>query len=478
MSVCDTRTTIVILNKDQPFISRLNYKDTDNAFVIDGLEGHPRDSIKMVTESVFAKIPMPGDMKYKLMKQLPRPSTTQEGMVAYYETEEKKNIQRLSVIKPGRYLRKYLVKDDGNQFLNDVDIEKYANLWLSEYCSRKLYFLTRSEDIVAAYTESGINSCMSYQTHHFASDPYHPVSVYGTEDGDDTEVDTALAVIYADEDDKSPSNIIARCVVWPEKKVKSNTYGDYHKLNNLLSCEGYETGSFEGARMRRIESPSGTVCPYFDFSCGAEVSGKNIIASPLASGGENQNGLLVSETCCCCNEPVDPQYSRLDDDGNIYCETCFDEEFFYCDVTDSYERIEYSTNVRSSYGMETVSEIGLDMLIGNGEAFFCSYEHNYYLSSDYEYVIDVDGDTYEFNNFYHKMGGFQCAFSEEFYTEKYGSLELEDGVVVCEEAFENSKDEYIKWLCDNDYKDERFLEEIDAYLGQGRLELEKEGELL
>lgn len=458
--------------------------DSETGFCqIGKIEGHPYDSMMIVCTSVFGKLEIPAEHKYKLLKQLPRPGMKEPGLVAFYPNDEKREKQLLTVIKPGRYLRKYLVDDNGEPLYSDTQIEEWANQWITEYSKLKVVLLSKSTDIVNAYTESGLRSCMSHETSSFASYPHHPCAVYGEgykkggydepqgEDDVWIETDTRLAVIYKKDEEEKPENIIARCVVWPEKKVRASVYGDYHKLTMLLDAQGYDKdGEFTDARMRRLENDNGqTVCPYFDFGCGVSVSGDHIIADPYGEGGENQNGLMISGCQCQdCGGMFDEDDMRFSEWGDRYCDECYYEHFWWCPIADkecnSEDRILINGSVNFNYfRVSEASEEGIAILMDDNKIFYCNCNHEYYSCSVYDYIVDVDGETYESESFFETMNGFQCAFTEEFYSGKdYKSVILDDETIVVHHSEAGyDVDEYIEWLKDNDYYDEEFKEELE-----------------
>jgi hypothetical protein len=59
------------------------------------------------------------------------------------------------------------------------------------------------------------------------------------------------------------------------------------------------------------------------------------------TNGIDYNSLLCSSKnlCCCCGGPVDEDEVYYNDDGECYCETCFSENFNYCEYCQEYVHI-------------------------------------------------------------------------------------------------------------------------------------------
>lgn len=456
------------------------YSSNNYGYFIGKLDGHPCDSIEIVIHSLFSKLDIPAEHKYKLLQPLPRPGMTNPGMVAFYPDDEKRKKQLLTVMKPGRYMRKVLVDELGNCLYSDTQIEKWANQWITEYSKIRFHLLSTGEDIVNAYTMSGISSCMSHDSIHFDSRPYHPCEVYG-EDWDDPkdlenrkwiETDTRLAVIYDDDQgqegfEPNPENIVSRCIVVPDKKIRGPVYGDRHKLEMLLEVAGYRKNSdeFEGTKMRHIMSPNGTVCPYFDFSSGAHVNNNHLIACFNSDGGENQNGLLEhGHMCCMCDVSVHPDDIYTNDNGDNYCENCYYDCYTYCNVLNETVSAE---EIRTIHGLVkydgialySASRDGIQILIDEGYVFECEYSGERYSSSSYDAINVEDGCIYESQTFFGRMRGFQCAFTEEYFSENdIAKVEVSPSVFVAHHKQAGyCEDDYRDWLEKNNYHDEEFM---------------------
>lgn len=203
------------------------------------------------------------------------------GLLAYTQDEAKGARDIQTPIKAGRYLRKFF-----GHILTDRQIALYAawqttGIYQSSYDDAGAYplaFADSADDIEWVYTH-GPHSCMSEAPDDYAG-PCHPTRVYAAGD---------LAIAYltaAAERDRA----IARCLVWPERKVAGRIYPtDYNwqkdgfdsaedaqhaadALRARLVADGYSFGgarAFDGARLRRIDAPhAGFVMPYLDGGYG------------------------------------------------------------------------------------------------------------------------------------------------------------------------------------------------------------------
>lgn len=158
-------------------------------------------------------------------------------MLAYTPTPADGERARILPIKPGRYLQKFFA-----DALTADQIRDYA----SKVRGSGLTILyTRDVDMIRkVYQTSGVTACMSYGAGHYKSahhnGGHHPTAAYAESD---------LSLAYAVNPDKV---IIARALVWPERKMYSRAYGDHEAMNRALQAAGYAYGLFDGAALRAI----------------------------------------------------------------------------------------------------------------------------------------------------------------------------------------------------------------------------------
>ncbi len=173
-------------------------------------------------------------------------------VVAYFASDKALILNRVTTIQPGRFLKRYYQDQLSPQMIADLT----ANF--SKATDKlKIQFAKTPYDCARIYMD-GPGSCMD-QHHGFEDVEMHPARVYGGPD---------LAVAYMMRNDR----ITARAVVWPEKKWRSNIYGDANRFKPLMEAAGYiRRDHFYGARLRRILNDDGyLIGPYLD--CGPMVT--------------------------------------------------------------------------------------------------------------------------------------------------------------------------------------------------------------
>lgn len=131
-------------------------------------------------------------------------------------------------MKPGRFFKQYF----GDKF-TDAQIATMANQVAIESAPPTLCIARTPKEIYETYL-SGPKSCMQYmKSSGFQG---HPVEIYGGPD---------LGLAYLK---KSPDRIVARALVWPEKKIFGRCYGNEVALKRALTTAGYKSvyGSGDG----------------------------------------------------------------------------------------------------------------------------------------------------------------------------------------------------------------------------------------
>jgi hypothetical protein len=178
--------------------------------------------------------------------------------VAFTKSHEHGVLDRQTVLKPGRYLQQFY-----SGVLNENEIREIASKFtagLADLFEIKICY--NREAFKFAYLggevfnpSSSIQSCMGKP---FAELPCHPAEVYAGGD---------LAIAYITD---SKNLVIARAVIYPEKKVYAHIYTQNHNLYNVMEAkfkkEGYsQARNLVGARLLKV--------PY-------EKAGKNMFVMP------------------------------------------------------------------------------------------------------------------------------------------------------------------------------------------------------
>lgn len=252
----------------------------------------------------------------------PHPDPDDRRKVRFVPDEQAGREGRFRTMHPGRYLRRYFGSE-----LTEADIERYAIAWTELFEPLPLRFAHTPEEIVWVY-ENGPRSCMSHDRCDYNSS-VHPTYVYGAGD---------LAIAYQV---NKRGRVSARVLVWPERKIYGQIYGDYWRIEAALKDAGYtvadETGprSFEGARLLRIEDRPGVfVAPYVDEPAPnrARDEGDYLV---LDWDGDvfctETGGLACALTCAYCGGRVDQDMALYVSEDGPLCEDCYDENYFTCE---------------------------------------------------------------------------------------------------------------------------------------------------
>ncbi|WP_207184005.1 hypothetical protein [Methylobacterium indicum] len=151
-----------------------------------------------------------------------------EGRVSYVPSEEYGAAGRRHDVTAGSYLNRFYTA------LSPSEVELYEARLRYE---GQLQITDDPKRAVEIY-QNGPSSCMSGKFKQYG-EKHHPVEAYFAGD---------LALAYLEDN----GEIIARCLIWPEKKLYTRAYGDLAKIKSLLRAEGYSQGDFFGAKMQRL----------------------------------------------------------------------------------------------------------------------------------------------------------------------------------------------------------------------------------
>lgn len=243
----------------------------------------------------------------------PRRSHEKPDMVAFTPSEEWGRDDRQKRISPGRYLSRFF-----GDVLSSEEIQEWALKHDQKYAPRDLKLAETAEEIERVYVD-GPRSCMAGDC--FATE-VHPTTVYAAGD---------LALAYIENGDGEPS---ARCLVWPEEKIRSRIYGDRERLEEALDRAGYENGSLAGARIRKVrDSYRGTyILPYIDGARAVRDDGDYFVIDP--AGGicaESTHGFAFAGHCASCGEGINRREDLIEHDGRLYCDYCADMYLLLCE---------------------------------------------------------------------------------------------------------------------------------------------------
>jgi len=231
--------------------------------------------------------------------------------------------------------------------LSEADARFWAGVHAEAYAETRLKFAHKAEEIIEIYRraerESGVGSCMSHTLDSYASS-VHPLTPYG---------DSDLSLAYLE---NAESKVIARCIVWTEKKIRTRLYGASDRLAQALAEAGYKSGELEGARIRAIlDDDSGRlVLPYLDSVKVVRRSGDWLVIDRNGNiAADRTNGLESGFECSGCGDECDSYDTEpvLIYRGHVshWCESCRDSYAVWSEGADSYVRTDNSMQIDGEY---------------------------------------------------------------------------------------------------------------------------------
>lgn len=247
------------------------------------------------------------------------------GMIAYTADEAKGVDDKQMRVKPGKYLTEF-----GASIFSAEEILKFASH--VKAFTAGVQFAKTANEIARVYVSGhGFNSCMDARNFDYDDTP---VRAYAYKD---------LAVAYIgslDETSERPTSkdrVLARAVVWPDKKLYSRVYGEEELLEKALQSLGYVAGGMRGARIAAIESSRGRyVMPYVDCCSYADlktdedgneyfVLGRGDYDTKPTCGYTGDSG----NTCSNCGEECDEDesYCRSCEESSYFCDSCEETRF-------------------------------------------------------------------------------------------------------------------------------------------------------
>ena len=229
------------------------------------------------------------------------------GLIAYTPSDEFGAQDRQLRVKPGKYLTEFFPD------MTQADLDVYVGRVKAH--DGQFQTATSAEDIVSVY-RNGPNSCMSHSHTSYRSGEHHPVSVYGGSD---------LAVAYLG---NIATDVSARCVIWPAKKIYTRVYGDC-QLGQLLKQSGYESGTLDGAKIRAIEVSRGSdrwVMPYVDEAESADLDRDQQWFTLSDDSGDYSVKETDGVSCAGSKNTCAECGSECDED-ETWCSSCNDDRF-------------------------------------------------------------------------------------------------------------------------------------------------------
>lgn len=250
-------------------------------------------------------------------------SKEKPGMIAFTENDEKGEADIRTRIKAGTYLERFF-----SDKLTGSAIQTYARDFAGRYEENGIKYAVTEDEIARVYV-NGPRSCMSGPETGLYQSPKHPCRAYASGD---------LAVAYLE----LLGSIVARSVVWPEKKVYYNIYGDHHRLEPLLSKEGYKQGNLTGAKLKRIEFTKGgskfLAVPHIDGVGRITVHPDHLVIGGNVAASNTSGAVHLPEgtQCTCCGTWGHTRSSMAtypDVQDSLYCTSCQRSNTYVCKAT-------------------------------------------------------------------------------------------------------------------------------------------------
>jgi hypothetical protein len=377
----------------------------------------------------------------------PRVSSKFQGKISLYMSKKDKERDRLTALRPGRAL-KIMFPD-----LNDKDIALLVDKFNKEFpvVSLSLHTGKDEESFIKAYSyeqsvmqnvyttdsrKSLANSCMRMRPEH-ENLPKHPSAAYASGD--------FLSVWTEDE----AGRIASRCVVYLKEDSKPQAgpvYGTSEIAIDMIEahlatmdCVLYDNAYWHGAKLLYIPCRGGALAPYLDHEKCLTIDGDYLV---ISDGGDcdgdfyadNYSGILSGGTPCCeCSDSLSPDDIYTSDDGNCYCESCYNDIFARCHESGE----EYPIN-----DMETVRTAKYRWGWEEG-LVYCPGDYDYVQVDGYWYASHLTVET--------EQGNTYVEDSDEYFTcEQTG--EFHDISEVVEALIDGTLYTVSKtWVEDNDY---------------------------
>jgi hypothetical protein len=326
--------------------------------------------------------PLPGEWGRLVARYLPdhfaHVSSSDKRKVAFTETPSAGERDRQKVLSAVEYFNRHL-SDHFGSYNRDGFVSDMLGSSVSVLFS-PLGNASALSDIYMECDDNGydVSSCMSHVLGDYSSE-IHPVEVYamggdltlaflrGHDDcGEDDEGNEWRQYDYdPDADWNGCGPIIARCLVWPERKEFGRVYGtsdNQRLLRTALQAQGYTSSDLSGARIAKVESEGGSsscdcdecdpegsvafVMPYLDIGDGYFSDCGDHWRAGRGHGTQNRAGTSTSGlinvpvpiACDHCGDEVPGDtLARVyvdEYDHERWCPSCRSSETTYCSVTD------------------------------------------------------------------------------------------------------------------------------------------------
>jgi hypothetical protein len=359
--------------------------------------------------------------------------------IAFTEDARKGEADRQTLMKPGKYLQKFL-GDSGDGTIGDGPLKgeepKITKQQVAYYAAwhkagerppndDELHFTADAAEMIRVY-RTGPYSCMRGCDKDWP-DRDHPVQVYAAGD---------LQMAYMTRPD---GTVAGRGLCWPEKQVFGRVYPtpntnesqkDYDELHARLKALGWTSinerqSVFEGARLRYMTTACGEVMmPYLDHSYGVEET---------YDGGKRGWRMTHDEHH---QDRTDGILNSGDDedDDSWQCDHCGDNQPEY---DERYAVYGYWRRPNSGrYGYPSGEESWCESCQCD-DAFYCEGTNEYYADQGDNYV-EVGYERYQ-REWFFANDGYQCSWTEDYFFKRDDPpITLASGEVVSPDALKDA----------------------------------------
>lgn len=268
-----------------------------------------------------------------------------------------KAIRRIIPTMPDRYLEKAV-----DEFKVKFDSAAYEIKWGETRDDFKFAYLginyaPTSNVRFSDWRKSLANSCMRHDFRDEGLGNIHPAEVYASGD---------FRMLMAIQ--KETGKVAARCVVRIDTSkvprpeyIHAPIYTANDNAADLLESAlsevfaekaGYTNRQFSGARLLHLKCRHGIVAPYQDVGpARIDRPDSDDEYLTLCSNGDlhygTTSGYIRHNSCECheCGAECDEDSDYQDDNGYYYCESCYSEEFGYCEDCEDSNRHDDMTTV-------------------------------------------------------------------------------------------------------------------------------------
>ena len=351
-------------------------------------------------------------------------------LLSVYLSVKDLEIDRKTVGKPAKILRKIIggLSDQAYEsfavwYKDNVELALDGMVIKSGGTSQdfeKVYSMTQakaSDPKLGEYRKSLAASCMRADYLDRAGNlgrlPHHPAYVYGSGD---------FEIVWIE---NSKQELLARVVVCTRKgrysaaPIYTNSCIAADMLDEYIAkkkedCEQPNKGTWVNARVLKIEVDDGEyLAPYFDqysnvvdFNC-TEGLGRcfRISEKGCDHSFETTTGSVGGHEYQCenCGDGID-EYDAHHHNDSLYCEHCFNENFFYCDHCNEYEPSEqYNEVIGASPACDhcvdhcDIVRTNCNSLAVLDETIYCETDDCYFLVDDMGdtwFYSDIDSECY------------------------------------------------------------------------------------